>query len=69
MRGPEAEAWIQAALEEMASFKKLEVYEEVSKNSATSIPLPMRLIVAIKPTIQGGPADLQALEVVNPDFK
>ena len=29
MRGPQAQEWIQAILEEIASFKKLGVYEEL----------------------------------------
>ena len=44
MRGPQGEAWIQAVREEIESCKKLGVYEEMSKESATSTPLPARLI-------------------------
>ena len=40
MRGPQAEEWIQAVREETESLKKLGVYEETSKDCATSTPLP-----------------------------
>ena len=38
MRGPQAQEWIQAVREEIESFKKLGVYEEMSKEHATSTP-------------------------------
>ena len=40
MRGPYALEWIAAVREEIESFKRLGVYEEVPKRSATSTPLP-----------------------------
>ena len=61
--GPKAEAWILAILEP-TSFKKLGLCEEVSKDSASSIPLPARLILATKPNIQGGPARKKARIVI-----
>ena len=54
MRGPQAQAWIQAVMEEFASFKKLGVYEEVPTKHATSIPSLARLILVTKPNIHGG---------------
>ena len=39
MRGPQAQEWISAIREEIESFKRLGVYEEVPKGSATSDPL------------------------------
>ena len=55
MRGPHAQEWIAAVLEEIESFKRLGVYEEVPKGDATSHPLPARLILVTKPNIHGGP--------------
>ena len=36
MRGPQAQEWIQAVRAEIESFKKLGVYEEMPKESASS---------------------------------
>ena len=55
MKGPYAQEWI-AVLEEIESFKRLGVYEEVPRGQATSPPLPARLILVTKPNIHGGPA-------------
>ena len=55
MRGPLALEWIQAVREEIESFKRLGVYEEVPKKNATSTPLPARLILVTKPNVHGGP--------------
>ena len=52
MRGPQAKEWIQAVREEAESFKKLGVYEEMPRGSATSTPLPARLILVTKRTCQ-----------------
>ena len=54
MKGPHAQEWIAAVLEEIESFKRLGVYEEVPKGQATSPPLPARLILVTKPNIHGG---------------
>ena len=54
-RGPQALEWIQAVREEIESFKRLGVYEEVLKKNATSTPLPARLILVTKPNVHGGP--------------
>ena len=51
MRGPQALEWIQAVREEIESFKRLGVYEEVPKKNATSTPLPARLILVTKPNV------------------
>ena len=40
MRGPQAQEWIQAVCEEIESFKRLGVCEEVPRKDATSTPLP-----------------------------
>ena len=60
MRGPDAEEWIQAVREEIESFKRLGVYEEVPRKDATSTPLPARLILVTKPNVHGGPARKKA---------
>ena len=60
MRGPQAQEWILAVREEIESFKRLGVYEEVPKGSATSAPLPARLILVTKPNVHGGPARKKA---------
>ena len=68
MRGPYALEWICAVREEIESFKRLGVYEEVPKGSATSTPLPARLILVTKPNVHGGPArkrpELSSVEIV-----
>ena len=64
MKGPYAQEWIAAVLEEIESFKRLGVYEEVPKGDATSPPLPARLILVTKPNIHGGPARKKA-RIVN----
>ena len=43
MRGPQAEEWIQTVRQEIESFKKLGVQEEMPKESATSTLPPARL--------------------------
>ena len=66
MRGPHALEWICAVQEELESFKRLGVYEEVPKGSATSTPLPARLT---KPNIHGGPARKKARIVICGNFQ
>ena len=68
MRGPQAEEWIQAVCEEIESFKQLGVYEEMSKECATSTPLSARLIVT-KPNVPGGPARKKARIVICGSFQ
>ena len=68
MKGPHAQEWIAAVLEEIESFKRLGVYEEVPKGSATSPPLPARLILVAKPNIHGGPARKKARIVICGNF-
>ena len=60
MRGPYALEWICAVREEIESFKRLGVCEEVPKGKATSTPLPARLILVTKPNVHGGPARKKA---------
>ena len=68
MRGPQGEEWIQAFRGEIESFKKLRMYEEMSKECATSTPLPARLILVTKPNVHGGPARKKArIVIVHPD--
>ena len=69
MRGPQAEEWIQAVREGIESFKKLGVNEEMSKDCATSTPLPARLILVTKPNVHGGPAWKKARIVICGNFK
>ena len=69
MRGPQAEDWIQAVREETESFKKLGVYEEMSKDCATSTPLPARLILVTKPNVHGGLARKKARIVICGNFQ
>ena len=69
MKGPHAQEWIAAVLEEIESFKRLGVYEEVPKGSATSPPLPARLILVTKPNIHGGPARKKARIVICGNFQ
>ena len=69
MRGPHAQEWIAAVLEEIESFKRLGVYEEVPKEDATSHPLPARLILVTKPNIHGGPARKKARIVICGNFQ
>ena len=61
--------WIAAVLEEIESFKRLGVYEEVPKGQATSLPLPARLILVTKPNIHGGPARKKARIVICGNFQ
>ena len=67
MRGPYALEWICAVREEIESFKRLGVYEEVPKGSATSTPLPARLILVTKPMsmvgLQGRRPGLSSVEI------
>ena len=69
VRGPHAQEWIAAVLEESESFKRLGVYEEVPEGSATSPPLPARLILVTKPNIHGGPAKKKARIVICGNFQ
>ena len=69
MRGPYAQEWIAAVLEEIESFKRLGAYEEVPKGSATFPPLPARLILVTKPNIHGGPARKKARIVICGNFQ
>ena len=69
MRGPQAQGWILAVREEIESFKRLGVYEEVPKGSATSTPLPARLILVTKPNVHGGPARKKARIVICGNFQ
>ena len=54
MRGPQAQEWTQAVCEEIESFKRLGVKEEMAMERATSAPLPARLILVTKPNVHGG---------------
>ena len=69
MRGPYALECICAVREEIESFKRLGVYEEVPKGRATSTPLPARLILVTKPNVHGGPARKKAriVQELHPD--
>ena len=69
MKGPYAQKWIAAVLEEIESFKRLGVYEEVPRGDATSPPLPARLILVTKPNIHGGPARKKARIVICGNFQ
>ena len=69
MRGPNGLEWIIAVCEETESFKRLGVYEEVTKGSATSTPLPARLILVTKPNVHGGPARKKARIVICGNFQ
>ena len=69
MRGPHALEWICAVREEIESFKRLGVYEEVPKGKATSTPLPARLILVTKPNVHGGPARKKARIVICGNFQ
>ena len=69
MRGPYALEWIAAVRKEIESFKRLGVYEEVFKGSATSTPLPARLILVTKPNVHGGPARKKARIVICGNFQ
>ena len=69
MRDLHALEWIIAVREEIESFKRLGVYEEVPKGSATSTPLPARLILVTKPNVHGGPARKKARIVICGNFQ
>ena len=69
MRGPDALEWIRAVQEEIESFKRLGVCEEVPKGKATSTPLPARLTLVTKPNVQGGPARKKARIVICGNFQ
>ena len=69
MRGPQAQEWILAVREEIESFKRLGVYEEVPQKSATSTPLPARLILVTKPNVHGGPARKKVRIVICGNFQ
>ena len=69
MKGPYAQEWIAAVLEEIESFKRLGVYEEIPEGSATSPPLPARLILVTKPNIHGGLARKKAKIVICGNFQ
>ena len=45
------------------------MYEEVPKGSATSTPLPARLILVTKPNVHGGPARKKARIVICGNFQ
>ena len=47
----------------------MSLYEEVPKGSATSTPLPARLILVTKPNVHGGPARKKARVVICEIFK
>ena len=63
-QGPHAQEWIQAVCEEIESFKRLGVYEEVPWKCATSTPPLARLILVTKPNVHGGPARKKARIVI-----
>ena len=69
MRGPQAQEWIQAVRDEIDSFKRLGVCEEVPRKDATSTPLPARLILVTKPNVHGGPARKKARIVICGNFQ
>ena len=69
MRGPHALEWICAVREEIESFKRLGVYEEVPKGRATSTPLRARLILVTKPNVHGGPARKKTRIVICGNFQ
>ena len=69
MRGPYAKEWVKAVCEEIESFKRLGVYEEVPRRHATSTPLPARLILVTKPNVHGGPARKKARIVICGNFQ
>ena len=69
MRGPYALEWICAVREEIESFKRLGVCEEVPKGRANSTPLPARLILVTKPNVHGGPARKKARIVICGNFQ
>ena len=50
-------------------FKRLGVHEESPKESATSTPLPARLICVTKPSVHGGPARRTARIVICGNFQ
>ena len=69
-RGPQAQAWVQVVLEEIASFKEIGVYEEVSRDcAAPSIPQLAKLILVTKPNVHGGPAKKKARIVICGNFQ
>ena len=69
MRGPDALEWIRAVQEDIESFKRLGVYEEVPKGKATSTPLPATLTLVTKPNVHGGPARNKARSVICGNFQ
>ena len=69
MKGPHAQEWIAAVLEEIESFKTLGGYEKIPKGDATAPPLPARLILVTKPNIHGGPARKKARIVICGNFQ
>ena len=52
MRGPDALEWICAVREEIESFKRLGVHEEVPKGEGYFTPLSARLFFVVKPNVQ-----------------
>ena len=56
-------------MKKLSHFKRLGVYEEVPKGSATSPPLPARLILVTKPNIHSGPARKKARIVICGNFQ
>ena len=69
MLGPQAQERIQAVCEEIESFKKLGVCEEMAMEKATSTPPPARLILATRPNAHGGPARKKARIVICGNFQ
>ena len=69
MKGPYAQEWVCTVREEIESFKRLGVYVEVPKGTATSTPLPARLILVTKPNVHGGPAKKKARIVICGNFQ
>ena len=66
---PQAQEWIQAVREEIESFKRLGVYEEMAMVKPTSTPLPARLILVTKPNVHAGPARKKARIVICGNFQ
>ena len=54
---------------EIASFKKLGVYEELPRERATSTLLPARPVLVTKPNVHGGPARKKARIVICGNFQ
>ena len=61
MRGPQAQEWILAVSGRDLIFQET---GKVPKGSATSTPLPARLIPVTKPNVHGGPARKNVCTIV-----